>query len=86
MLGFTLTASMTVVEEKLGMDQRIGQSVCCGLGRKPFFSGAVALSNTVDDFIKGCHVRGLLAKSVRVVYVDWYRKRTCHVYQVSPGW
>jgi hypothetical protein len=24
------------------------------------------------------------AGSIRVAYVDWRRKRTCHVYKVSP--
>jgi hypothetical protein len=43
------TASMAVVGEKLGMDPRIGQPVCCGLGREPFFSGAVDLFNSVDN-------------------------------------
>jgi hypothetical protein len=52
---FTPTASMTVLREKLGMDPQIGQPVCCALGREPFFSRAVALSVTVDHFVKGCY-------------------------------
>jgi hypothetical protein len=50
----------------------------------PFFSRAVALSNTIDDSMKGCHVQKLLTGSVRLVYVDWRRKRMCRVYQVFP--
>jgi hypothetical protein len=37
------------------MDPWIGQPTYCGLGRKLFFSGAVALSNVVDDYMKGCY-------------------------------
>jgi hypothetical protein len=36
----------------------------------------MALSNVVDDLMKGCHVRGLLAGSIRVVYRDWREKHT----------
>jgi hypothetical protein len=49
------TASMFVLEEKLGTDLCIGQSASCGLCREPFFSGAVALFIVVDDFAKGCY-------------------------------
>jgi hypothetical protein len=42
--------------EKQGTDPRIGQASCCGLCREPFFSGAVALSIVVDDFVKVCYV------------------------------
>jgi hypothetical protein len=52
---FTLTASMTVLGEKLGTGPRIDQPTCCGLCREPFFSGALALSIAVDDFTKGCY-------------------------------
>jgi hypothetical protein len=31
--------------------------------------------------VKGCHVWGLTAGSIRVAYVEWHRKRTCCVYQ-----
>jgi hypothetical protein len=37
------------------MDQWIGQPSCCRLGQDPFFSRAVALSITADDFVKGCY-------------------------------
>jgi hypothetical protein len=52
--GFTPTASMAILGEKLGTDPRICQPACCGLGWEPFFSGAVVLSNVIDDFVKGC--------------------------------
>jgi hypothetical protein len=83
MLGFTPTASIAVVGEKLGMNSRIGQTSCCGLGQEPFFLGEVTLSNTVDDSMKGFHIRGLPIGSVRVTYVDWCGKCMCRVYQVS---
>jgi hypothetical protein len=41
------TALLVGSEEKLGTDPWIGQPVCCGLCREPFFSGAVTLSNPV---------------------------------------
>jgi hypothetical protein len=53
--GFTPTASMAVLGEKLGTDPWIGQPTCCELGRESFFSGAVALSIAVDDIAKGCY-------------------------------
>jgi hypothetical protein len=34
--------------------------------------------------VKGCHVWGLPAGSVRWAYVDWRGKRTCHISQVFP--
>jgi hypothetical protein len=49
----------------------------------PFFLRVVTLSNTIDDFVKGCHIRRLHAESVRAMYVNWCGKHTCHVYQVS---
>jgi hypothetical protein len=33
----------------LGMDPWIGQPACCVLCQEPIFSGAVTLSNVVDD-------------------------------------
>jgi hypothetical protein len=61
MLKFFPTASIAVMGEKLGMDPRIGQLACCGSRQEPFYLGAVDLFNAVDDYIKGCHVRGLPA-------------------------
>jgi hypothetical protein len=53
--GFTPTASMADVGEELGTDPWIGQPSCYELCQEPFFSGAVALSIVVDDFMKGCY-------------------------------
>jgi hypothetical protein len=53
--SFAPTDSMVVLGEKLGTDSQIGQPVCCGLCREPFFSGAVALLNSVNDYTKGCY-------------------------------
>jgi hypothetical protein len=55
MIGFAPTASMVILGEKLGTDPQIGQSVCCVLCREHFFSGAVILPNSVDDYAKGCY-------------------------------
>jgi hypothetical protein len=52
-------ASMIVIGEKLSMDPRIDQPVCCGLRRVPPFSVAVDPFNSVVDSVKGCHIRGL---------------------------
>jgi hypothetical protein len=49
------TASLTVVGEKLGTDSRIKRSSSCGLCQEPFFSVAVDLYKSVDDFVKGCY-------------------------------
>jgi hypothetical protein len=54
-VGFTPTVSLVVSGEKLGMDPRIGQPSYCGLCQEPFFSGAVALLNSVDDYVKRCY-------------------------------
>jgi hypothetical protein len=56
MLGFAPTALLVGSAEKLGMNLWIGQPVCYGLCQEPFFSGAVALLNSVDDFAKGCYM------------------------------
>jgi hypothetical protein len=53
---FFLTASLAVVGEKLGTDPWIRHPLSCGLCREPFFSGAVDLYKSVDDFVKGCYV------------------------------
>jgi hypothetical protein len=52
--GFTPppTASIVGLDKKLGTTPQIGQPSCCGLGREPFFSEVVALSITIDDFMK----------------------------------
>jgi hypothetical protein len=46
-------ASLTVMWEKLGTDPRTGQLACCELGREPFFSGAIDLFKSIDDYTKG---------------------------------
>jgi hypothetical protein len=70
--------------DKLGTKLRIGQLACCGLCRELFFSGAVGSVQIYQRLMKGCHVRGLPVGSVRRAYVDWRKKRTCHVDQVFP--
>jgi hypothetical protein len=70
MLRFAPTTSMVSSGEKLGMEQQISQMACSGLCQELFFSGAVALLNSVDDYVKGCHVRGLLVESIHQAYVD----------------
>jgi hypothetical protein len=54
-VAFAPTASMAVLEEKLGIDLWIGQPMCCGLCQDPFICGAVALLNSVDHYVKGCY-------------------------------
>jgi hypothetical protein len=39
--------------EKLGTDPRTGQPACCGLGRELFFSRAVDLFKSVNNYMKG---------------------------------
>jgi hypothetical protein len=34
----------------------IGQSTCCGSEQEPFFLGAMALMNSVNDYAKGCRI------------------------------
>jgi hypothetical protein len=54
--GLTPTTSIIGLREKLGMNPWMGKPSCCRLGREPFYSGAVALSIIVDDFVKGCYM------------------------------
>jgi hypothetical protein len=54
-VGFASTASLVSSGEKLNTNPLIGQSTCCELCQEPFFSGAVALLNSVDDYTKGCY-------------------------------
>jgi hypothetical protein len=55
-VGYAPTASLVGFREKLGMNPRIGQPSCCGLCQESFFSGAVALLNSVDDYAKCCYM------------------------------
>jgi hypothetical protein len=47
------TASLAIVGERMSTDPWIGQPMCCGLCREPFFSGVVDLFKSVDDCAKG---------------------------------
>jgi hypothetical protein len=47
------TASLVGLGEKLGTDPRIGQLVCCGLCREPFFSGVVGSVQICRRLTKG---------------------------------
>jgi hypothetical protein len=69
--GFTPTTSMAGSEEKLGMNLWIGQPSCYGLCQEPFFSGAVALSIVVDDFVKGCYALTVWDTYGLGPYADW---------------
>jgi hypothetical protein len=77
-------ASLAGSGEKLGMDQWIGQPVCCGLCWEFFFSGAVIFVQICQRLAKGCHVRRPPVGSVHRAYVDWHGKRTYHVGRVFP--
>jgi hypothetical protein len=48
-------ASLAALGEKLGTDPQIDHPVCCGLDWEAFFSGAVDLFKSVDDYVKGCY-------------------------------
>jgi hypothetical protein len=48
------------------------------------FSGAVVSLQPCRQLIKGCHIRGPPAGSVRWAYVDWRGKRMCHIGRVFP--
>jgi hypothetical protein len=70
-VGFIPTTSLVDSGEKLGMDPRIDQPACCGLCREPFFSGAVVLLNSIDDYVKVCYA--LIAWDTYDLgpYMDW---------------
>jgi plasmid stabilization system protein ParE len=55
--------------EKLGTNPRIGRSTCRGLCRERFFLGVVGSVQICRRLVKGYHVWGPLAGSVRVVLV-----------------
>jgi hypothetical protein len=54
--GFASTALLVGSGDKLGTNSWIDQLSCCELCREPFFSGAVALLNSIDDYTKGCYM------------------------------
>jgi hypothetical protein len=56
--------------EKLGGHPRIGQPTCWGLGREPYFSGGMTLSNAVDNYAKGCHTWTVRDTYGQVPYAD----------------
>jgi hypothetical protein len=68
------TASLAVLGEKLGTDPWIGQPSYCGLYREPFFSGAVDLLKSVDDFTKGCYMWIMWDTHGQGPYADRARK------------
>jgi hypothetical protein len=75
---------MAVRGEKLSggpADRSVG---VLGIVSGAFFSGIVGLIQLCWVNVKGCHIRRLPTKSIRVAYVDRRKKCTCHVYQVSP--
>jgi hypothetical protein len=49
-------ASLASSGEKLGMDPRISQPLCCGLCREPFFTGAVGSVQICQRLMKGCYM------------------------------
>jgi hypothetical protein len=52
------------------VDPLISQPMCCRSGWKPFFSGAVALLNSVDDYVKDCYTRTVQDTYSRGSYAD----------------
>jgi hypothetical protein len=70
-VGFTATAWMAVLGEKLGMDLCFNQPLCCELGQEPFFLGAVVLLNSVDDYAKGCYALTAWDTYGLRPYVNW---------------
>jgi hypothetical protein len=64
------TASMVIVGAKLGTDPWINQPLCYELCREPFFSGAVNLFKSVDDYMKGCYMWTAWDTYGRGPYVD----------------
>jgi hypothetical protein len=65
------TASLAVLGEKLGTDSRTGQLACCGLCQEPFFSGAMDLFKSIDDYVKGCYALTAWDTFGLTPYADW---------------
>jgi hypothetical protein len=76
---------MAVVGEKLGIDPWIGQSSCSGLGQEPFFSRAVDLFKSVDDYVKGCYTWTASDTYGRGSYTDRAWEACCMLVQFSPA-
>jgi hypothetical protein len=85
MLDFAPTTSLVGSGEKLGMDPRIGQLACCELCREPFFSGAVALLNSVDDYIKCCYMRTMWDTYGPGPYANWTLEAWDMLVRFSPA-
>jgi hypothetical protein len=79
------TASMVVLGEKLRWILLATQSGWEVKSGAPFL-GSSEFVQLCWVSVKGCHIRGLPTGSIRVAYVDWRKKCTCRVYQVSPAW
>jgi hypothetical protein len=69
--------------EKLSTDSQIDQLACCGLGRDPFFSWAVDMFKSADDYVKGCYALTTWDTYGLWSYKDWARD-TCDVLVEFP--
>jgi hypothetical protein len=77
------TDSMSFLGEKLSWVPRAtqpGWEVESGT----LFSGAIVSVQPYRWLVKGCHVQGPPAGSIRRAYVDWRGKRTYHIGRVFP--
>jgi hypothetical protein len=74
---------MTIMGGKLGGGPTDRSPDVLWIRTGALFSVAVALLNSIDDYSIGCHIRGLPVGSIRVAYVEWHRKCTCHVHEIS---
>jgi hypothetical protein len=81
---FSLLLQWLSWERNWVADQWICQPVCWGLCWETFFSGVVGSIQHCWWLAKGCHVCVLPTGTVRVAYVDWHGKCTCHVYWIFP--
>jgi hypothetical protein len=63
--------SLAVVGEKLSTNPQIRHPSNCGLCQESFFSGAVDLYKSVDDFIKGCYALTMGDTYGLEPYADW---------------
>jgi hypothetical protein len=70
-VDFALTTSLVGSREKLGTDPWLSQSTWYGLCRKLFFSGAVVMFNSIDDYVKGCYKLTTWDTYGLGPYADW---------------
>jgi hypothetical protein len=75
---------MVGLEEKLDTDPWIGQSSCCELGKELFFSWAVTLLNSVDDYMKDCYTQTMQDTYGREPYTDRAWKACGVLVKFSP--